>query len=200
LAETIFFCEDEPTKEALVEDGAEPWSVYTRDELQVLVAQNRVAPLSDDELRKVHDLKASRKSIAGASIPRKATTRKRKIDEKASLNCSGDKWICFRSGAAFCHSDFHRNSLDYWNRDGTGLLRIAWKRNSCVGLAVRKTHFNWSSARPIVCQKLFQRGSPWRFIPNFNLTVPILKLDPSWDPLRSDSRFQALIEKHSAKI
>jgi len=37
-------------------------------------------------------------------------------------------------------------------------------------------------------------------IPNFNLTVPILKLDPSWDPLRSDSRFQALIEKHSAKI
>jgi len=57
LGETVFFCEDEVTKEALVEDGAEPWSVYTRDELQILVAQNRVAPLSDAELRKVHDIK-----------------------------------------------------------------------------------------------------------------------------------------------
>jgi serine/threonine-protein kinase len=37
-------------------------------------------------------------------------------------------------------------------------------------------------------------------IPNFTLTVPILKLDPLWDPLRKDLRFQALIEKHSAKI
>jgi hypothetical protein len=57
LQETIFFCEDEDTKEALVEAGAEPWSVYTRDELQVLLAQNRIAPLSDDELRKVHQIK-----------------------------------------------------------------------------------------------------------------------------------------------
>ena len=37
-------------------------------------------------------------------------------------------------------------------------------------------------------------------IPNFSLSVPILKLDPLWDPLRGDPRFQALIEKHSAKI
>src|SRR5262249_37632315 len=37
-------------------------------------------------------------------------------------------------------------------------------------------------------------------IPNFNLSVPLLKLDPVWDPLRGDPRFQALIEKHSAKI
>jgi hypothetical protein len=57
LGETIFFCQDEETKRALVGAGAEPWSVYTRDELQVLVAQNRVAPLSDDELRRVHTLK-----------------------------------------------------------------------------------------------------------------------------------------------
>src|SRR5215471_6799259 len=37
-------------------------------------------------------------------------------------------------------------------------------------------------------------------IPNMSLSVPILKLDPLWDPLRKDPRFQALIEKHSAKI
>ena len=37
-------------------------------------------------------------------------------------------------------------------------------------------------------------------VPNFSLSVPILKLDPSWDRLREDPRFQALIEKHSGKI
>src|SRR6516162_10952806 len=57
LNETIFFCHDEDTKEILIEAGAEPWSIYTRDELQILVTQNRVAPLSDDELRKVHEIK-----------------------------------------------------------------------------------------------------------------------------------------------
>jgi hypothetical protein len=57
LGETIFFCEDEDTEEALVEAGAEPWSIFIRNELQILVAQNRVAPLSDDELRKSHHIK-----------------------------------------------------------------------------------------------------------------------------------------------
>jgi tetratricopeptide (TPR) repeat protein len=32
------------------------------------------------------------------------------------------------------------------------------------------------------------------------ITVPMLKLDPMWDPLRNDPRFQALIDKRGAKI
>jgi hypothetical protein len=57
LGETILFCEDEDTKGALVEAGASEWSIYTRDELQTLCVQNRLAPLSPAELRKVHEIK-----------------------------------------------------------------------------------------------------------------------------------------------
>jgi TolB-like protein len=32
-----------------------------------------------------------------------------------------------------------------------------------------------------------------------NITVPLLKLSPVWDPLRQDPKFQALLEKHGAK-
>jgi hypothetical protein len=57
LGETIFFCEDEDTKAALVEAGAEPSCIYTREELRVLVEQHRRAPITAAELRKVHEIK-----------------------------------------------------------------------------------------------------------------------------------------------
>jgi len=57
LGETIFFCQDEATKEALIEAGASEWSIYTKAELRILVAQNRIKPLTQAELRKVHDIK-----------------------------------------------------------------------------------------------------------------------------------------------
>ena len=55
LKETIFFCEDEDTKEALVAAGADEWSIYTKDELRVLVAHNRAKPFLPDELCRLHE-------------------------------------------------------------------------------------------------------------------------------------------------
>ena len=57
LEETIFFCEDEASKAALVEAGADEWSIYTKDELRTLCEQTRLAPLSIAELRRLHDIK-----------------------------------------------------------------------------------------------------------------------------------------------
>jgi hypothetical protein len=57
LGETIFFAEDEDTKAALLEAGGSPWSIYTKDELQKLCEQNRIAPLTTAELCKLHEIK-----------------------------------------------------------------------------------------------------------------------------------------------
>jgi hypothetical protein len=57
LEETVFFCEDEATKAALIEAGAEEWSIYTNDELRILVANNRAKPYLTDELCKLHEIK-----------------------------------------------------------------------------------------------------------------------------------------------
>jgi hypothetical protein len=59
LGETIFFCEDQDTRASLVEAGACEWSIYTRDELRILCAQNRIAPLTAAELRKLHEIKGT---------------------------------------------------------------------------------------------------------------------------------------------
>jgi hypothetical protein len=57
LGETVFFCEDEETRDALINAGASEWGIYTRDELRILCAQNRIAPLSATELRSFHKIK-----------------------------------------------------------------------------------------------------------------------------------------------
>jgi hypothetical protein len=57
LEETVFFCEDEATKAALIEAGASEWSIYTRAELRILCEANRVAPLSSTELKQLHQIK-----------------------------------------------------------------------------------------------------------------------------------------------
>jgi hypothetical protein len=54
LGETIFFCGDEHTKTALVEAGAAEWSIYTREELRVLIEQHRRKPITAAELLQIH--------------------------------------------------------------------------------------------------------------------------------------------------
>jgi hypothetical protein len=57
LGETVFFCEDEAAQVLLVASGASEWSIYTKAELRTLIVQNRVAPFSDAELRKLHEIR-----------------------------------------------------------------------------------------------------------------------------------------------
>jgi hypothetical protein len=62
LQETIFFAEDEVSKAALVEAGASEWNKNTKDELRVLVANNRVKPFIPEELC---TLRETRKTFHG---------------------------------------------------------------------------------------------------------------------------------------
>jgi hypothetical protein len=59
IGQTLFFCEDDATRAELVEAGADEWSIYTKAELRTLIEQNRIAPFTDAELNKVHQLKRS---------------------------------------------------------------------------------------------------------------------------------------------
>jgi hypothetical protein len=45
------------TKAALVEAGADEWSIYTKGELRLLIAHNRAKPFLPDELCKLHAIK-----------------------------------------------------------------------------------------------------------------------------------------------
>jgi hypothetical protein len=57
LNETIFFAADEETKRALVDAGAEPGCVYTREELRLLIDQPRHEPITAAELLRLHTAK-----------------------------------------------------------------------------------------------------------------------------------------------
>jgi hypothetical protein len=57
LGESVFFCDDEKTKGTLLEAGADPWSIYTRDELRILVAHNRAKPFIPEELCRLHEIR-----------------------------------------------------------------------------------------------------------------------------------------------
>jgi hypothetical protein len=57
LGEVVYFCAGESDKSMLVASGVEEWLIYTRSELAQLMAQNRIKPLTEAELRKVHDIK-----------------------------------------------------------------------------------------------------------------------------------------------
>jgi len=57
IGETLFFCEDDVTRAALVKAGAGEWQIYTKAELRTLIAHNSVAPLTDAELRRLSEIK-----------------------------------------------------------------------------------------------------------------------------------------------
>jgi hypothetical protein len=57
LGETIFFCENEDTRGALVQAGTSEGSIYINDEVRILVAQNRAKPFIPHELCKLHTIK-----------------------------------------------------------------------------------------------------------------------------------------------
>ena len=57
LNESVFFANDEATKTALVNAGAESGSIYTCEELRLLVEQHRCKPITAAELLRIHAAK-----------------------------------------------------------------------------------------------------------------------------------------------
>jgi hypothetical protein len=60
--DTLFFCEDDQTRTALIDAGADSFAIYTKAELHMLVEQNRVAPFTNAELCKLHEIKKTFKA------------------------------------------------------------------------------------------------------------------------------------------
>jgi hypothetical protein len=63
LQETIFFVKDEDTKASLAQAGAEPFAIYTRQELQILIEHNRVKPFVPSELLHLHNARRAFKVL-----------------------------------------------------------------------------------------------------------------------------------------
>ncbi|HEU5247174.1 MAG TPA: hypothetical protein VFU09_08810 [Candidatus Udaeobacter sp.] len=59
LGETVFLCEDDETRQALIEAGVPSDAIYTRDELEILIAHNRARPFIPAELIKLHEIKTT---------------------------------------------------------------------------------------------------------------------------------------------
>jgi hypothetical protein len=59
LGESVFLCDDEKTRKALIEAGAAEGAIYTRDELEILIAHNRAKPFIPAELIKLHEIKGT---------------------------------------------------------------------------------------------------------------------------------------------
>jgi hypothetical protein len=57
LKESVFFCDDDDTRNCLISAGAAPCCVYTLPELRSLLVRHREAPLSVDELLRFHSAK-----------------------------------------------------------------------------------------------------------------------------------------------
>jgi len=79
------------TKAALIEAGAEEWSIYTRAELQTLCVQNRVAPLTQAELAKL--TKSSEPLTLGSprttdQLPKRFGSKRRRELQNAISACS----------------------------------------------------------------------------------------------------------------
>jgi tetratricopeptide (TPR) repeat protein len=81
---------------------------------------------------------------------------------------------------------------------------IAEGRRAVELLPESRDAFDGPSATVLLAQIYAQTGEADQALqlldhslntPN-GITVPILKLDPVWDPLRNDPRFQALVDKY----